>query len=72
MVDDFPISLEKAKEQRLELMEERKHLQVCRFPLHRVHIDNSNNSVADQNELFESHTFSVSTDNICAPNPAFS
>lgn len=31
MVDDFPISLEKAKEQRLELMEERKHLYAHHF-----------------------------------------
>ena len=73
MVDDFPISLEKAKEQRLELMEERRNLYAIHppkepppprsvlFPVCLVkHRANGFCSVIEQTEHMEENTFSVS------------
>ena len=65
MVDEFPISLEKAKEQRLELMEERKNL----YDPFLLHLDmsliaNYCHSVIDQTERMEDHTFNVSPPHI--------
>lgn len=77
MVDDFPISLEKAKEQRLELMEERKRLYaIYMWALRQNRLANDHHSVVEQTEHMEGNTFSVGPhykyfDNMLNPSSSY-